>query len=148
MKKISHTLFVAVTLATGAAVAGEAPRQLYAPIDRIYTVEEAQNLSLYKRLVKEGVSMAELNQPDAFVKTYSDIGPLGGHHYSRVAFIPQHLRGDIQIDTIVSVNRYDESALVNEVVPRTMQDAYECVKHMGIAGCVKDVVDKSRAVSK
>lgn len=145
MKTIAKTLLLSVALlVSGCATTTQngSARQLYAPIDRIYTVDEARNLSLYKRLAGEGVPVAALEQPGAFVETYSDT-VMGFHKFHRTAYIPPALRQDIRINTIVAVNRYDHSAIVNAVVPRTQREAYACVERNaleGIAACAESAV--------
>lgn len=149
MKTLFKTLVASMIFAAGVAAAGETPRQLYAPIDRIYTVEEARNLSLFKRLAGEGVPMAELEQPGAFVETYSDTS-FGMHKLHRTAYIPAPLREGVTMNTIIAVNRYDRTAIVNEVVPRTLTAAYDCINSSGfsgIANCAEDAVKKTKAVS-
>lgn len=151
-------VLLALTLLTtgiGSAIADDRPRQLYAPIQKIYTLEESRNLSLYKWLLEKGTPESELNQEGAFVETYADTKvSIWGRSkvFANTVYLPPALRHGIELDTIVVANRYERHQIGNEVVPRSNSAAYDCIPHptffRGIALCIEDVINAQAEAAK
>lgn len=146
MKRFLLTLAL-LTVSITYAVADDKPRQLYAPIQKIYTVEESRNLSMYKWLLDNGASVSELEQEGAFVETYSDtkISIWGRSKvFANTVYLPPALRNGIELDTIIVFNRYERRHIGNETVPRSNTAAYDCIPHptffRGISLCIEDVI--------
>lgn len=127
------------------AFAGDGVEQLYTPVERVYSVQEAQNLSLFGYLADLGMSKEEMSAPGAFVETYRDnvLTVFGYKHmFKNTIYVPPALRQDIAPGTIVVSNKGERHKVANAVLPRSHEAAYACIDHSGLAGlssCIKDV---------
>lgn len=149
--KLKLFLFSIVFLAGCAQTLPDGSKvQIYGPIDKIYPVEEAKNLTLYKNLLGVGKRAEELNAPGSFVETYSDTA-YTLHKFHRTIYIPPELRPQIEMGKIVKSSRYfkDDPVfnVVTEVLPWTHKASYDCVQRSpleGIATCIYSVENTGR----
>lgn len=154
--KALFTLILAVLLTgcagtpgmvNGQPAAALGARQLYAPVAKFYTPDEARGLSIYRKMKAAGVPAAELDAPVAFVQIYTDtMLSIWGHQKKPNfdAYIASHLRAGVGLDTILAMNRWERGGYtIHSVIPRSNTAAYACITSSGIgsiAGCIEDVV--------
>jgi hypothetical protein len=145
MHKLINTIVTAALLvaASIASASDNAPRQGYTVIDKIYTVDEAKNIRLYKYLSEKGVSTEELDQPNAFVQSYTDVSVVWRKHaFQHDTYLPAALRADVELGTIIVSNRHDRYPVTNGVIPRDHTSSYACIEnHPGIFVSINDCIE-------
>jgi hypothetical protein len=150
MHKLMSTFFVVALLNTAgfASASEDGPsqrRQLYTVVNKIYTIAEAKETKLYKYLYEKGVSAEDMDQPNAFVQSHTDVSIiLRRPAFLRDSYLPPAMRTEIDLGTIVVTNRYNErdQHVTNSIIPRDHTSSYECIKgHRAFLDSISDCVE-------